>query len=468
MRILIDTSSITKRRTGTGTYSSGLLKSLLMIPDVEHVLAVGGEIDRESLDHQEKLIHLFPGDTRWHYLLNNVWTGNRYNWDANLAFFPNYFMPFAFPIRSIVTIHDVSFLSHPECYSRRMRTWYAYRIKQTVSHADQILTVSESSRLDIMHYLGIPGNRIQVIEPGSSLSHHDKPDAFRKIKNHNRFLYIGTIEPRKNIIKMLRGFSAAKSPDLQLQMAGQIHCSRSYWRRVQALISADRRIRYLGYVSDKRLQKELSDCDALVNLSQIEGFGLPVMEGLLYGKGCLVSEDPALLSLAGKHGVKVCGYHIKEITRGFERMRCSLAAIGEDDPAKLRSYYSWMRFARQLIPVVQRQTEVICLPFAENPDSAQAFGVTGLQRAIIEALTYSAVFRCPLTLNQLYQRLPVVKCTYQEFVKSLKQLCYNYPNIFRVDDRYVYLEPFDIGAGKRDSDLADNAIFINRHAKVIR
>ena len=469
MRILIDASSITRRKTGTGIYTEGLLNSLLMLPDVERVIAVGGDINRESLVNQEKLIHQLPGDTGWHYLLNNVWTGNRYNWEADVAFFPNYFMPFAFPIRSIVTIHDVSFLSHPECYCRRMRTWYSHRIRQTVGHADWILTVSESSRLDIIRYLGISPERIRVIEPGSSFTQNDKPGVSQKNNNNSRFLYIGTIEPRKNIINMLRGFTAAKSPDLQLRLAGQIHCSHSYWRRVESLVSADKRIQYLGYISDDRLQKELSHCDTLVNLSYIEGFGLPVMEALLRGKQCLISESPALLKLAGRHGIKVYSNNINNIAGGFEI--CKSLEGFDDDLPELRAYYNWQRFSRQLAPMLTRESSMMTLASGINPNpgrDAPLPGFTCIEQAIVKALCYSAVFKCPLTPEQLHKRLPGEECTLQVLMDSLKHLCREYPEFFLFDGRYVYLRQLDMSAEKRDSDLSDNAVFIKRYTNVIR
>lgn len=462
MRVLIDTSSITDRRTGTGIYTQGLLRSLLLMPAVEQVIAIGGQIDSDAFEQSDKLVHHFPGDTRWHNLLNNAWTGNRFNWKADLAFFPNYFMPYAFPVRSVVTIHDVSFLSHPYHYSRRMRLWYARRIRQTVARADHILTVSEASRRNIIRHLGITTDRIHVIRPGCRFPEGDTvPTIHLRGSDSKVFLYIGTIEPRKNILNMLQGFRMAKLPGWQLLLAGRIHCSAGYWKRVRALIASDNRIRYLGYLTDARLSEALERCRFLVNLSDIEGFGMTVMEALLAGKECLVSEDPALLELVKGHGMAVPGTDKKRIAAGFETLSRGTTPIPGHIVGSLRAFYSWERFSQQLSALIE-------VPSPQDKWSAERGLPSKTEQAIVEGLVYSAVFSCPLTPVQLYRRLPGVKCAYPVFTRALNRLCYDYPELFRFDSRYIYLEPWVCSGKQRDADLADNAIFVQKNGKLIR
>ena len=248
MNVFIDTSTINDSHSGTGTYSLGLLRSLLANPSIANIVTAGGTAEKFNGTQHPKLNSIFKGETNWHKLINFELFANRTLINADVAVFPNYFIPYLFPIPSIATIHDISFLTHPQFYSIRTKLFYQKRILHTIKNARKILTVSDFSKYEIMKHYNVPENNLVVISPGTFFGNHI-------ISNSNQheskyFLYLGNIEPKKNILNVIKGFQLSGLTDFKLLLVGKQHAGEKYFREFISEVNLHSNVKYLGYTNE--------------------------------------------------------------------------------------------------------------------------------------------------------------------------------------------------------------------------
>ncbi len=459
MKIFVDTSTITENMSGTGVYTRGLVSSLLDRPEVDQILAAGGIPEMFYGYNSPKLHHLFRRRTDWHTLLNRDLAGNRPNIQADLALFPNYFMPPGFSIPSLVTVHDLSFLSHPEFYTAQMRWFYRKRITHSFKRSESILTVSESSGRQINRFFPAYGSKVKVIRPGHS---------FRNIDRHvdrtasKTFLYLGTLEPRKNILRMLEGFNRAHTGAARLLLIGKMNGSRSYEQKVWQKLKSTSNILYLGYQSDEKVRQYLSSADAVVNVSRLEGFGLSILEALAAGIPCMISKDPALQELAGGHATTVDANSVDAIAEGFAELvrqkRSRLNGYSEE----IRDNLEWDSFGRELVAHSQQ------LLSGRKPSmNSRQLVEQNVQQYILEALAYSAVFRAPIEIGNLH-RVLTCKVSYRKMKRQLNDLHHKYPHIIGREGPFVSLKHCARSGKDFFTEKRKNQAFLQKHRSLLK
>lgn len=439
MNVILDTSTIQKEMSGTGYYSYGILRGLLQADSVHSVLALGGNQDLLGEIDNGKIEYYFPNEENWHQLLNFKLLGNRCNLKADIALFPNYFMPFGFSIPSLVTIHDVSFLSHPEFYRAKMKNYYRVRIKHTFAEADQILTVSEASKKEILKYSGRTPNKITVISPGPSLPSGNFKTQIPPFEHY--FLWNGNIEERKNINPSIRAFLNAQLPYVHLVIVGKRHCGNRYWNEFQNLVSQSGNIHYLGYITNQELKQWYAEALGVVYCSFVEGFGIPLMNARSFQKPTLISDHPALTEAAGRKAAVVNPHNLHEMTTGFHK----LFELAKTNGAVHKSNYNqafedhWNAFTRQLLNVIHKHIFEV-----ENTHifSIQESKLPLLKRSILKTLAYAAVFEAPVRLNECYKELHFTRCSYQDFKQAVRELEMDYPELVICKNGYLALKPY--------------------------
>jgi glycosyltransferase involved in cell wall biosynthesis len=228
---------------------------------------------------------------------------------------------------------DVAFLKYPKQFRRKdalqLTQWTAYSVR----HAQKIITISQFSKSEIARLYFIPKDKIAIAYPSVSDPEKLTKGTVRKVmrKFHIEspyFLYVGTLQPRKNLEKLIDAFalvlqehkaSMHRDELPQLVLAGKPGwLTESIHHHIQDS-SAKKHIILTGYVNHTEKQALLQDAVAVVQVGLYEGFGIPVLEALKNGKPVVVSDTSSLPEAAGEAGLYVQPDSVDSIAGGLRR-----------------------------------------------------------------------------------------------------------------------------------------------------
>lgn len=228
---------------------------------------------------------------------------------ADVYHAPAHVAPLCAPCPCVVTVHDLAFLRYPEFYRPMRRAYQRHFTLWSTRRAARVVAVSHATRRDLVNLLGIPAERITVIYPAvhDALRPVTDAAALAAFRVRHRLparyvLYLGTLEPRKNLLGLLEGYARlrAREPDTPpLVIAG----GRGWYvaplfERVRALgLSAH--VILPGYVAREELALWYSGAALFVYPSLYEGFGLPVVEALACGTPVITSDASSLPEAGG-------------------------------------------------------------------------------------------------------------------------------------------------------------------------
>jgi glycosyltransferase involved in cell wall biosynthesis len=265
---------------------------------------------------------------------------------ADVAHFTNYAAPLRLDLPYLVTIHDLSLALLPECYTWKMRLIVPRVLPRVARRARLVLVPSAATRDDVVTLLGVDPGRIRVTPYASA--HGFEPLAAAEAGGAAPyFLFVGNLEPRKNLARALRAFArvASSLPEHRFVIAGA-----PGWKYEDVLREAARpelagRVELRGYVPEEELPRLYRDATAFVYPSLYEGFGMPVIEAMACGTPVLTSNVAALPELA--QGAAVLVDPLDE-----EALAGALHALGTDRALRARlrgagparaAQYSWER-----------------------------------------------------------------------------------------------------------------------------
>jgi glycosyltransferase involved in cell wall biosynthesis len=226
--------------------------------------------------------------------------------------------------KHVVTIHDVSVLDHPEWFSRRFSAWYSFLLPRLARNAAQILTVSEFSRTRLSQTLSLDTNCISVVpRPISSRFRPMKTTIIDKVLTRLALpriyvLSLGSLEPRKNIARLLEAWSLllarkALAEDVHMVVVGG---KSSLYRNVN-LTSVPDRVLFTGYVADEHLPALYTGALAFVYPSIYEGFGSPPLEAMACGAPVVTSSSTSIPEVVGRAAVLVDPLEVESIADGI-------------------------------------------------------------------------------------------------------------------------------------------------------
>jgi glycosyltransferase involved in cell wall biosynthesis len=256
-----------------------------------------------SADYPAATIILLPGGYRFLWEQYTLWKHLRdANYDAFIA--PaNYGLPLGYRGRTklILIVHDVIPLRLPRLHLLNRPVWAAFYLVSTgiaAAKANRIITVSESSARDIVHFLR--RKKVSVIYPLVAQRYHgERGDGeFSEEDLGHYFVYNGGADPRKNVPMLLRAVAllADRVPTVQLVMLGTGY---DYFQELIQNLGIGDRVHMLGYVSERRKAKILSEAAGLVYPSSYEGFGMPLIEGMAAGIPVITGTGGSLVEIGG-------------------------------------------------------------------------------------------------------------------------------------------------------------------------
>lgn len=276
---------------------------------------------------------------------------------ADLIFSPTHYIPAFSPVKRVVTVFDLSFLHFPESFLKKDLWQLTNWTKFSAQNADHIITISNFSKQDIIKQYRINKDKITVAYPG-----YDK-EKFRlksERTGDNYIIYIGTIQPRKNLIRLIEAFARIEG-DLKLVIVGKTTSEgRGGWKYQEILetpkkLGIEERVKFLGFVPTKDLPYLLSNSLAFVLPSLWEGFGIPVLEAMACGTPVIVSNVSSLPEVIGNAGVLIDPYSVDQIEMAIrtiitdKKLRQKYSKAGLLQAQK----FSWDKMARIVLKVFQ-------------------------------------------------------------------------------------------------------------------
>lgn len=216
-------------------------------------------------------------------------------------FAPNLgFLPVSDRTPLVLTVHDLSFVTHPELYSTRERWWHRLvGVRRLYQRADRLIAVSGQTKHELIDF-GVPAEKIRVVHSGvESLSPASMEEITRVRQRYNLpenyVVFLGALEPRKNLPFLLEGFRQARAAGLrsELVLAG-----------AGEAVNVEG-VRALGYIDAADKAPLLTGATALTLVSHHEGFGFPPLEALACGTPAIVSDLPVFAETLGDAAVRV-------------------------------------------------------------------------------------------------------------------------------------------------------------------
>lgn len=332
LKVLIDGTPITKRFTGVSVYITHLIHSLVQLK-MEHLLRleVGYQPSLKNwLQGNYQCSYSFNTDIQFRYLSLPIRLSN-----PLFLNFPSLFQRFCessfdypdvihgtnyfvYPSRhssNILTLYDLTFIKYPELVDRVAKK-YNTQVRKCLEWTDLIITISESSKRDIIQYLDIPKEKIFVTPLASRYSgkeisitdfSHEKMSSYYDFKVPY-LLFVSTLEPRKNINGLITAFNYLKEKykiPHHLVLVGQ---KGWLYEPIFQAINQSRyknHIHHLNYLSDEEVAYFYQNAEVFVYPSFYEGFGLPVLEAMTLGTPVVTSNRSSLPEVTGNAGLLV-------------------------------------------------------------------------------------------------------------------------------------------------------------------
>lgn len=278
---------------------------------------------------------------------------------------PDFIPPLRRTGPSVITIHDLAFLIYPHFLTKDSARYYG-QIDRAVRRADRIIAVSESTKRDLVKMLGTPEDKITVIYEAADplFRPEDRGEALRHVQTlfdipAEFILFVGTIEPRKNIPGLLRAYRRLRDKyklDPALVLAGAPGWLSDDVHKLVNELGLKSHCFFLGRVSNHDLFHLYNAAQCLVHPAFYEGFGLTPLEAMACGTPTVVSNVSSLPEVVGDAALLVNPEHDEEITVALWRvltdmqLRAELRAKGLQRAAA----FSWERAARQTMEVYQQ------------------------------------------------------------------------------------------------------------------
>lgn len=357
----IDASrAVSAAPTGTEAYSFHLIRALLPHLRAHQVrLYMRAPLPPETFPGAEMRVIPFP----------RLWTHLRLSWEllrhpVDLLFVPAHVLPLYHPRRSLVTIHDVGYRFFPEAHPLTQRLYLAWSTRYNARAAARVIAVSHATQEALATSYGIPRQKIHVIPNGYTPDLAPVRDAQHLNAVRQKYsipgeyiLYLGRIQPRKNLPRLIRAFAriAEEYPDLSLVLAGPGGWLEQSIRAAIADVHLDGRVLLPGYVAAEDKAALLSGARVFAFPSLYEGFGIPVLEAQACETPVLTSTTSSLPEVAGDGAFLVDPTDEMAIADGLRRL-LEDAALCEALRARGRmnvTRFSWESTARQTAALIE-------------------------------------------------------------------------------------------------------------------
>lgn len=362
-----------KERTGTENYSYQLLKHLAKIDIENHYLVYirpGVYVDLKE----------WPSNFQFSILnFQFLWTQvglslQTFKDNLDLLFVPSHTLPlFRKPgLKTVTTVHDLGVEYLPKMHQLKQRLYLDFITRFQLKTATKLIAVSEATKNDLVNKIGIDSNRVVVIYEGVDRKFFKpvKDDRLRDVLRQydlepkRYFLFVGTIQPRKNIKRLIEAFKKCESSlKMKLVLVGSKGWLSDDIYKLPKKLGIEDRVRFLGRVEDKFLPSLYSGAIALVFPSLYEGFGLPILEAFACQCPVLTSNISSTSEVARNAAILVNPYRTEEITDAMIKVTNDLPAGRQGDilrnsliekGSRRVEKFGWERCARETLELFNK------------------------------------------------------------------------------------------------------------------
>ena len=280
---------------------------------------------------------------------------------------PTHYIPAFIKAKRVPIIFDLAFIHFPSMFKKddlyKLTNW----TKSSVLESSHIITISESSKADIIKSYKVPEEKITVAYPGYDeqifgvIKDEEKTNnVLEKYRiSGNYIIYIGTIQPRKNLLRLIRAFKTIEN--CKLVIAGKIKGKgKQAWMNEAILsepknLAIEEKIIFTDFIPSSDLPYLLAKAKAFILPSLWEGFGIPVVEAMACGTPVIVSKVSSLPEVAGEAGIMVDPESEDQIEQAIrllvtdEKLRVRLSKKGLIQAKK----FSWEKMAKEVINILE-------------------------------------------------------------------------------------------------------------------
>lgn len=305
-----------------------------------------------------RALHMATGLGRWN--LPRFWQPFE---GVDVFHWPNFLLLPGVSGKQVITIYDLTFLLFPDCQPWLRGMGLAKGIAQSADRADMIIAISNNTKRDLVTHLGVSEKKIRVIHCAVSKAFRPiEPSIMRPVlakyglPQDGYILYVGNIEPRKNLVRLLQAYSLVKGRGTcshpLILCGGKGWMNKEVYDCVQRL-SLEKEVKFIGYVPDEDLPFLMSGASLFVYPSLYEGFGLPPLEAMACGTPVVTSSASSIPEVVGDAAIMVDPHDVEGLGTAMELvltdrdLRSDLRRRGLER-AKL---FSWEDVASQTLQV---------------------------------------------------------------------------------------------------------------------
>jgi len=363
--------------TGTEGYSFHLIRALLpLFPTLGNDYRARLYFRRKALPEERPQPSDLDGNApyveRRFIPFPRLWTHFRLSWEMlncppDLLFVPAHLLPLYPSRRTLVTIHDLGYRFFPEAHPWAQRFYLDWGTRRDARQATHLLADSKATRDALIREYQVPEFKITVAYPGydATLAPVTDPEALQAVRLRYKIpgpyiLYLGRIQPRKNLLRVVNAFAKVlpDHPELTLVLAGPTGwMAEPILVRVKEL-QLEQKVLFPGYIAEEDKAALLSGALFFVFPSLYEGFGFPVLEAQACDTPVLTSMTSSLPEVAGKSAMLIDPLNEESIASCMaylardEAMRRYLVGRGRENLRR----FSWQETAHVVADVIQRLT----------------------------------------------------------------------------------------------------------------
>jgi len=375
MKILIDAFGIVNETTGVAQYSLQLLSALSEIDTKNeyHIYLQKNLNDNHPIFNLKNKQNFFlikddvsaigPKKQFYYYKLLRR---NRFKFDLFHSL--NSELPLFGNIKSIVTFHDLKYIKYPyflNKFATIKSKYMKYTMTKGAEKANKIIAVSQSTKKDIIHLLGIEKDKITVIYEASNLGMYSrKNDDITNSKILKKysiqkpyFLYVGEKRPHKNLEGLIKAFTIFKEKydnrNTSLVLTGKKYSTYHEYITTAENLGVKDSLIFTGFIPEKYLLPIYSEAETLLLISFYEGFGIPILEAMECGIPVITSNISSMPEVAGEAALLVDPNNIQEIVEKMNNIVSSKILREQliESGFKRVKQFSWESTARQTLKI---------------------------------------------------------------------------------------------------------------------
>ena len=366
-RVGFEATALHGQRSGVGTYTLQLLRAMLESAPPDWTFYAYSNRSLAGLQSDIERAVLAPhgrfAPSRWLWVQLRLAALARRE-ECTVMHCPNGMGPLWSTTPLVLTIHDLSLIRYPEYHPRR-RIPSRTLLPRLARRAAAVIAVSEFTRGEILRVLGLPGDKVHTVHAAAAECFQPVTDPARMAAVRDKYglpprfvLYVGAVEPRKNLHRLLRAFRDVRQREFphQLILAGPPGWMMDDFAHERSRLGLDGVVRLLGYVPADDMPALYSLAELFVYPSLYEGFGLPTLEAMACGTPVLSSNGSALAEVCGDSSRLVDPENEEELAEamaillGDADLRADLSRKG----LQRARDFSWRRAAKETMAVYAR------------------------------------------------------------------------------------------------------------------